>query len=167
MIYPVDVFSIVIGVHGILLSLMTIENMKNRYQYCTGDVMNEQYFFFPLQVNGSNRYDLFESLRQHIIGRNEALVVTEREFLRREYEEIRRYQTHYRDFTNDRAMMWVQCYAEVFRDLWRPFVFKKEKINDVIREIKKHRWIESERAGKDLGAAAELHWIVYFSLFFK
>jgi len=31
------------------------------------------------------------------------------------------------------------------------------------REIEKHKWIESERAGRDLGDAAILDWIVRFA----
>ena len=35
----------------------------------------------------------------------------------------------------------------------------KEFMQSQCKEIKKHRWIESEKAGIDLGAQAELDWI--------
>jgi hypothetical protein len=43
----------------------------------------------------------------------------------------------------------------------------KEFICLEIEEIKKHRWLESERAGKDLSTEAEIDWINKYSALFR
>lgn len=40
-------------------------------------------------------------------------------------------------------------------------------MNEQINEINKHKWIESEKACKDLGEKAVYDWIVKFALSFR
>jgi len=50
---------------------------------------------------------------------------------------------------------WLKNHARGWR---RERIVKDNK--DQIREIKKHKWIESEKAGRDLGNQAALDWVV-------
>jgi len=43
----------------------------------------------------------------------------------------------------------------------------KEFIDLQVEEIKKHRWIQSERAGRDLSLEAEHEWIRKYAALFR
>ncbi len=43
----------------------------------------------------------------------------------------------------------------------------KEFLSAEIEEIKRHRWIESEKAGRDLGEVAAIDWVQRYSAAFR
>lgn len=43
----------------------------------------------------------------------------------------------------------------------------KEFIEDEVKEINKHKWIESEKQNKDLTGVAEAEWICLYAVIFR
>ena len=87
-------------------------------------------------------------------------LLSNEEFIRLQIEEIRKYQDH-RNIPEDKAAFeWISTHAKSLREEWSPFVLpKKELLEKAREEIARHRWIESEKNGRDLGIEAEIDWL--------
>ena len=95
-----------------------------------------------------------------MIHKGHVKLITEKEFRQIQIQEIKRYQEIGKDFSNERAMEWVSLYAAPFREKWTPHIYPHPAlIRKAKAEISKHRWIESEKAGRNLKAEAEMDWI--------
>lgn len=95
-------------------------------------------------------------------------ILSESEFRRMQMEEIRKFQDSAGKRDNSTASVWIQQHAQSFRETWSKFTFRSQEIkHTVIAEIHKHRWIESEKAGADLGIDAEMDWLIKYGYLFK
>ncbi len=106
---------------------------------------------------------------EHLAIRNGRLIIlSESEFKALQIAEIRKFQKAAGTHDNDAAAMWIQKHAHSFRQYWSQFVFRTEEMKKAaLDEMQKHRWIESEKAGKDLGVSAEMDWLKKYGCMFQ
>ncbi len=91
-------------------------------------------------------------------------LLTPKEFIRKQMLEIIHHQCKNNCFGNEGVKEWIEENASIFRECWRPFIFPEERMITLARkEIARHRWLESEKHGQDMGVEAEIDWINRFS----
>ncbi|HQH71718.1 MAG TPA: hypothetical protein PK360_06515 [bacterium] len=64
---------------------------------------------------------------------------------------------------NEAAAEWITHHAPDFREKWSRKKVKSELLRLMKDEIARHRWIESQKKGMDLGKKAEIDWIKRFA----
>lgn len=95
-------------------------------------------------------------------------LITAKDLIRKEMCEIRTYREAKKGDFAEATRRWIEKYEPKFIDEWSPFTMYREEMIQLAREeIAKHRWIESEKCGFDLGIKAELDWIERYSKLFK
>lgn len=95
-------------------------------------------------------------------------LLTHEEFLRLQIDEIRKYQQNWNIPEDKAAFEWITLHAKSLREEWSPFLLpKKELLEKAREEIARHRWIESEKHGQDLGVEAEIDWLEKHAESFK
>lgn len=87
-------------------------------------------------------------------------LLTNGEFIRLELQEIILLQDKLNCTPEEAAEQWIHQHEYSIRKFWSPFVFTDQELIEKAREeIARHRWIESEKVGRDVGIQAELEWI--------
>lgn len=105
---------------------------------------------------------------QTVVKDGHLIILSDIEFRMMQISEIRKFQESAGKKDNETASMWIKHYARSFRDTWSKFTFRtNETKNVVFSEIQKHRWIESEKAGNDLGIFAELDWLMKYGYLYQ
>ena len=95
-------------------------------------------------------------------------LLSNEDFIRMELDEIRKFQEQANLSAHEAAQQWITRHSHSMREIWGPFVLpKKEMVEKAREEIAKHRWIESEKKGIDLGVEAEYEWIEKYADLFK
>lgn len=94
-------------------------------------------------------------------------LLSEKEFRTLQINEIRNFQDELGKRDNKTAAMWIQQNAKQLRERLSPIIFQNSELKQsAFHEIQKHRWIESEKAGQDLGVSAEIDWLEKFRKIF-
>lgn len=103
-----------------------------------------------------------------VIQDDHLIILCENEFRHLQISEIRRFQDRIGKRDNSTASLWIQDYAPSFREAWSRFVFRSWDIKTIVQtEMQRHRWIESEKAGRDLGVDAEIDWLMRYGYLFQ
>lgn len=103
-----------------------------------------------------------------LVKNGHVLLLSEAEFRAIQIQEIWKFQDGLGRRDNETAAMWIRRYAKSFRDFWAPYIFRSnETKRRASMEIEKHRWIESEKAGKDLGVSAEFDWLQKYGYLYQ
>lgn len=91
---------------------------------------------------------------------NHVPLISTEQYIRMELEEIRKFKERYNLSDNEAALTWINQFSMEWREKWAPYVIpKKELVAKAREEIARHRWIESEKRGIDLGIHAEMDWL--------
>ncbi|MDX9754650.1 MAG: hypothetical protein RBU29_11840 [bacterium] len=111
---------------------------------------------------------LNQDLHPQPVGTSHVPLISTEEFIRMELEEIRRFQREHNLSENEAALTWINQFSMEWRTRWEPYIIpKKELVSRAREEMARHRWIESEKRGIDLGIHAEMDWIKHHLRAFK
>jgi hypothetical protein len=87
-------------------------------------------------------------------------LITNEDFIRLQVKLIQQYQQEHNLNEEQATMEWIAKYAQSLREKWQPYIVsRKAEMYRMKEEIARHRWIESEKKGYDVGVSAELEWL--------